>query len=771
MNATQPLPAYSSDALANLGPAELLDLLVGDEDRTPRNVIDECARRGEEMTEVLSELLRDDRCWQDDAAPGQWWLLLHAVMILGLVPTERAGLLLVQFMRRMAQEQDDNLQDWFAGDWPALFRNKPEAVLSELRALVKDRNFDWYIRAGAMDAVVAMAQHRGAAALDDTLSWAANLASDEQEDWDLRLSVGNLLLDFPRNQYRPLLEDLAQRQSGWNVHFGIDEIRDAYSPGKDQPEWERRDNPWVFYTPAAIERRQQRWAEEDAKELAGEEWEGGNDAFDNAPLPQPRETPKVGRNDPCPCGSGKKYKKCCLRGEDATVAAPEDFLHRRIRALIEDLPEQMLRFAGNRLGRGLIDEAWADFTSGEEEAFDPKSPHGPAFLSWFFYLWSLESARIENRELAAKTETVAAAFLAQRRRHLDPLVARYIESCGKALFSFHEVVRVEPGRGFALRDLMRERETFVMERSGSSNARPGDLMFAQIVTIDGLALIEGWGPVVFEPGDKPAIIALRKSIRGEHDAFSEALLDAHDTELIGLYLDLAERRLNPALPKLQNTDGDPLEHHTMVFGVSDPPAAAAALDAARLDGGEEIVRDDAGREGDDRLTEADWTWMRAGNAMHKSWDNTTLGRLVLVGGQLKVHVNSRARAERGKALVKSLLGDNAKYRVTEIASTEAMLAEARSRPPRKEDSEHERLAQLPEVRERITEVLKRHYTGWLDTRIPLLGDRTPRDAVRDRDGREAVAALITQMERDGANHSPPLDPEIPAMLRRELGLG
>ena len=22
--------------------------------------------------------------------------------------------------------------------------------------------------------------------------------------------------------------------------------------------------------------------------------------------------PKVGRNDPCPCGSGKKYKKCCI---------------------------------------------------------------------------------------------------------------------------------------------------------------------------------------------------------------------------------------------------------------------------------------------------------------------------------------------------------------------------------------------------------------------------------------------------------------------------
>ena len=26
-----------------------------------------------------------------------------------------------------------------------------------------------------------------------------------------------------------------------------------------------------------------------------------------------RESPKVGRNDPCPCGSGRKYKKCCGR--------------------------------------------------------------------------------------------------------------------------------------------------------------------------------------------------------------------------------------------------------------------------------------------------------------------------------------------------------------------------------------------------------------------------------------------------------------------------
>jgi len=31
----------------------------------------------------------------------------------------------------------------------------------------------------------------------------------------------------------------------------------------------------------------------------------------SATSPTVRDTPKVGRNDPCPCGSGKKFKKCC----------------------------------------------------------------------------------------------------------------------------------------------------------------------------------------------------------------------------------------------------------------------------------------------------------------------------------------------------------------------------------------------------------------------------------------------------------------------------
>jgi SEC-C motif-containing protein len=38
--------------------------------------------------------------------------------------------------------------------------------------------------------------------------------------------------------------------------------------------------------------------------------------YDGSPVtskPVVRQTPKIGRNEPCPCNSGKKYKKCCAK--------------------------------------------------------------------------------------------------------------------------------------------------------------------------------------------------------------------------------------------------------------------------------------------------------------------------------------------------------------------------------------------------------------------------------------------------------------------------
>lgn len=317
MNTPHPLPVYSDEALAASTTNELLELLARDEDRVPRNVIDICARRGNAMVAALRDLLDRGSGWGSEDTSGHWWRLLHAVMILGLIPTEAAGLLLVQYMRRMSEEDDDNLQDWLVEHWPALFGNKPASLINDLRALRDDRDFDWYIRAGAMDVVVRMARREGPAALDDMLEQLAAAARDETENWDFRMFAANTLLDFPRPQYRGLLDTLAKRQPKLGAFFREKDVAKAYAEARDSPEWQqRRQDPWSFYDPQAIAQRQERWAKEDQEEREQEErWITAGESLLDVPEPIIRATPKIGRNDPCPCGSGKKYKKCCLNRE------------------------------------------------------------------------------------------------------------------------------------------------------------------------------------------------------------------------------------------------------------------------------------------------------------------------------------------------------------------------------------------------------------------------------------------------------------------------
>jgi hypothetical protein len=322
MNDLPQLPDYPNDELVNLDLPGLINLMIADEDRVPRNVIDECARRGDTMVEQLSRLVDDSRDWYGESS-GEWWLKMHAVMILGLIPTEHAGLLLVKFMRRMSREEDHDLQDWLASCWPALFQNKPESVLPALRAFGEDRAVNWYIRVNAIDAVVAAARRQGNDAFESALEWLAGIVANEEEDWNLRLCSGNTLLDFPRIQHRSLLEDMAARQGFLGVHFSQNDVQQAYTAMQDKAHWERFSDPWKFYSPSEIAARQQRWAEEDAKYDTGE-WGGEYNrdldcGYDETFLPEPyvRPEPKVGRNDPCPCGSGKKYKKCCLSQDGA----------------------------------------------------------------------------------------------------------------------------------------------------------------------------------------------------------------------------------------------------------------------------------------------------------------------------------------------------------------------------------------------------------------------------------------------------------------------
>ena len=775
MNAVPSLPAYPDGELARLGPPELLRLMIRDEDRVPRNVIDECARRGDEMVECLRGVLEDEHYWSGERASGEWWLPVHAAMILGLIPSERAGLLLADLIRRLARNEEENLEDWLSGHWPALFENKPASVLPALRELSADRGLDWFARITAIDAVTACEQRCGAEAFEGALDRLAAVAADESDDWDLRLAVGNTLLNCPRERHRGLLESLAARQSGFGAHFDRNDVRKAYAEGQDRPDWEREHfrDPWgFFYAPSAILSRQERWAKEDAE---AEERESRDDErFEELPEPYVRETPKLGRNDPCFCGSGKKYKHCCLvKLAPAQPEGPAELAWRRLRRVLDGHAAEMLRYVKNAYGPGAIDEAWEAFTLGEEAEFDRDTPLLQVFMPWLFHCWSPDPEETAVRDRALHGVPPTEAYLQRKGARVDPLLRGYLQACLASAFSFHEIARSDPGRGLRLRDVITGAETEVAERSASQTMQAGDILFGQVAATGDVALLEACSPYAIAPIHKPRIIELRKHIASSGDPAGAGLLRERDGELRELYLDIVERLLDPALPELRHTDGEPLSLRRLVFDID---SARQAFDALKhLASGEtgDDILESAEHDAEGALVRVRFDWKKAGNRMHASWDNTILGSIEIDGGRLTAEVNSAERASALRALIEKALGERGRYRATEIQSLEKLLAEA----PRTKDAdqasaagEQRALAELPEVKATIAEVLEQHYEHWIDEKIPALGDQTPREAVKHPDGRESVAALVLQIERDGANMTPALDPAIVRRLRERLGL-
>jgi len=304
------LPGYSSEALAEMDENALFALVIGNDDRLPLEVVYECAGRAEAMVPLLRQHLERDANWRDDVSKGDWWGLVHAIFILGLIAGEASAQTLLEGFRRITIDSDNDLADWFSSYWPALCANKTEYTTSPMLRIAEDCDLYWYPRVCATECVIADATDSSPARGEEALDWLAALCADETQDQEFRFMAANCLLDFPTDRHRPLLEDLAALQEGdfWTGrHFDRQDIDRAFVTYERDAEWVRFANPWQFYEVDEIQRRQDRWLKEAREEEA--ELFGLDDREPTGTYV--REQPKVGRNAPCPCGSGRKYKQCC----------------------------------------------------------------------------------------------------------------------------------------------------------------------------------------------------------------------------------------------------------------------------------------------------------------------------------------------------------------------------------------------------------------------------------------------------------------------------
>lgn len=453
---------------------------------------------------------------------------------------------------------------------------------------------------------------------------------------------------------------------------------------------------------------------------------------------------KIGRNDPCPCGSGKKYKKCC---QDQSVAQPVDDVWHTLRAVDDRLAHQLLKHAKRLYGYEGLYEAWEDFSGGQVGEFDPNSPHNQAFFPWYLYNWTPETEGIEADTSSAPT--IAQSYLDRYRKRLSALDIRFLHLVIRQPYSFYEVITCRPGEGFQLRDILLENDVDVLEHSGSQMAHKGDLLFARIIEFDHVGLMVGSGSTLIPPASKPSIIHLRSMMRSQKGRLSIDDLQAWDREIRELYFAIDEHLHMP--PQLRNTEGDPLCMHALYFEVDSPQYAFDQLKGLASHVDEADLLCEAELDADGQVQEVEFPWLKSGNAKLTELEHTVLGHIHIQGHQLIASVNSKNRADRLKAEIEGRLKGHVRYKATEIQSLMSMLREAKNRPSRQAEEDIAHVNAQPEIQEQIDQMLDAHWENWVHTKLPALGDQTPFEAVQDADGREMVMALLDDLERREQN--------------------
>jgi hypothetical protein len=256
----------------------------------------------------------------------------------------------------------------------------------------------------------------------------------------------------------------------------------------------------------------------------------------------------------------------------------------------------------------------------------------------------------------------------------------------------------------------------------------------------------GAGAWVIPPVFHNPIITFRDSFVRGGKLLDEQTAQTLHVDVVRHYRDIVDELMNPRMPTLVNTDGDPIAPTTVEFELRCTPREAFDRLAPLAYGYEaDDLLDDATRDRAGTVTAVTVPWTVAGNKVHREWENTSLGTIEIDGRRLTVSVNSEQRARKIRGLLAKRLGDTAVFARQQVESIEALLdKEEGHEPSRRELAQNEALQALPEVREMMRAQSERHWAAWLEEKVPALGNLTPREAAKTPAGRERLEALLAE---------------------------
>lgn len=457
---------------------------------------------------------------------------------------------------------------------------------------------------------------------------------------------------------------------------------------------------------------------------------------------------KIGRNDPCPCGSGKKYKNCCGfdQGQGGFVQKPESLFppseqtgtlwdeYMEVIPIIAMYGEKIMRFEeGGKELKKAVSEFEDHFRPGEEGGIMDS-----IYISWMHF----------DHRFGKNHQTVAERFLS------DPLSSRLMEpglTCIRQLsesyLTFHEILSYRSSSDVTSIKELGTGDTFTVLHVNELleiTPAPGEVWFARRVGTRDQSIFYTT-PYIFEPETraqfKRAVKIQEKDFKKSPQAknfppnrhFAES--QKEKTHFWVWYIcrgEMSQLSQND-LPTIVTKDGEKFVFAEIHFRIKDKVRLKKRL--SQLKSFEYDKQDNS------------WTWLTARSRKYPDTPRSIIGRFRIKGDRLIAETNSKERALRLHSKLKKHLSDLIAYEKT-LFRDPYDFPELSPEEAKVQENEYKELNSRPEVQEAMKKHLEHHYfVEWPKTKLPALGNLTPLQAAKRKNKRSQLIALIDDIEQ------------------------
>jgi len=320
------------DELRELSVEEVMEIFSHDDQIFPRNALRQAVEKKDEITPHLLKALERAAEAPEDVLEEGNDSYIYAMFLLAKFREKRAYPLIVKLASNPPELVDDLLGDVPTEDMANILASVSLGDASLITELAENKGAEEFARAAAIRAWLALVVS-GERSREEAMAFYKGLFEGGLGDrnevvWSELVDAANDLYpeevyDHIRKAYDDGLVDQFIVPPEWTdeqIEIGKNEVLSQL------PEWNHLIEDVVMEMRAWFENREfgDEW-EDDEDWYEGENWDDEDEDDEDwdrrrlsdlngnnfTPI-EPYKAPEIaGRNDPCPCGSGKKYKKCC----------------------------------------------------------------------------------------------------------------------------------------------------------------------------------------------------------------------------------------------------------------------------------------------------------------------------------------------------------------------------------------------------------------------------------------------------------------------------